>query len=120
MQNERDLEARKNYHIEILNLLQRMEAEHRLSVGDLSRMNESITKLPEDVQNQEGKWLRRGCSEQTQQLLRIQQGIDDVKALVMGAQSTTTVPSATSNLGNPSLASSFSLWSREVRKLSVS
>lgn len=120
MQNEHDLEARKNYHTEIKNLLRRMQAEYRQSVGGLSQMNERITKLPEDVQSQEGKWLRRGYSEQAQQLLQIQRGIDDVKALVMGVQSTITVPSATSNLENPSLASSFSLWSREVRKLSVS
>lgn len=116
MQNEHDLEARKNYHTEIKNLLRRMQAEYRQSVGGLSQMNERITKLPEDVQSQEGKWLRRGYSEQAQQLLQIQRGIDDVKALVMGVQSTITVPSATSNLENPSLASSFSLWSREVRK----
>lgn len=133
MQNERDLEARKNNHTEIKTLLQgfsyesaqispktqKIQVERGQRLEDLSQIIERITRLPEDVQRQEDKSLKRNCSVQAQQFLQIQREIDEIKArLVMCEQSTTTGTPARNSSGNSSLSSSNAFLSGEVRRLS--
>lgn len=109
METERGLEAQDNNHTEIKKLLQNvsyeiarrtsvknqeMQVERRQSMGDPNQINEI-------------------------QLLQIQRGIDDIKALLMSSQSKNTGPLVKRYLGNSSLASSYSFLNREVRKLLV-
>lgn len=133
MQNERNLEARKNNHTEIKTLLQgfsydsaqisaktqKIQVEHGQRLEDLSQIIEGTTRLPEDMQPQENKSLMRNYSEQAQQFLHIQRGIDEIKAqLAMSVQSKTTGTQARNSSGNASLSSSHAFLSGEIRRLS--
>ena len=133
METERGLEARDSNHTEIKRLWQNvlyeiarnsvanqeMQFQRRQGVGDSSQINERITRLPEEIPSQQNMLIRGNRSEQAQQLLQITQGIDDVKALLVSSQSTSTGPLVKRRLRNSSLTSSYEFLNREVRKLSV-
>lgn len=133
MQNELDLEARRSHHTEIKDLLQSFLCDktqtatnkqemlvHHQSTEDSSLVTKRITRPPNEAQSQEDKRLTRKYSGQTPQFLQIQQGIDDIKALMMSVQSSTAGPFPRNELEISSIASTYSFWSREIRKLLVS